>query len=143
MAQKKGLSYDDKKVIALELYLETDKNQKEIAMIVGVTEKTISKWIKEGDWELLKQAQTITVKNIVTNLYNQAYKLSIADEVNADKLIKLANTIEKLQNKKVTISHIINVFKDFTTFAFSENAELAKQINVLQKKYVESKVAAK
>ncbi|MDI5894390.1 hypothetical protein [Flavobacterium algoritolerans] len=140
MAPKKGLTNDDKKGIALELYLETDKSQKEIALIVGTTEKTLGNWKQAGDWELLKHAQTITVKNIVTNLYNKAYELSIADKVDADKLVKLANTIEKLQNKKVTIAHIINVFKDFTTFAFGENAELAKQINVLQKKYVESKV---
>lgn len=141
MAQKKGLTLEDKKAISMELFMETDKSQKEIASIVGTTEKTLTKWKVEGDWELLKQAQTITAKNIITNLYDKAYKLSLADDVNADKLVKLANTIEKLQNKKVTISHIINVFKDFTTFAFGENAELAKEINVLQKKYVDFKIA--
>jgi len=140
MAGKKGLTSEDKKAIAMELYMETDKSQKEICLIVGITEKTFTKWKNEGDWELLKQAQTITAKNIIANLYNQAYTLSTADKVDADKLVKLANTIEKLQNRKVAISHIINVFKDFTTFAFSENPELAKQINVLQKKFVESKV---
>lgn len=141
MAQKKGLTLDDKKAISMELFMETDKSQKEIATIVGTTEKTFTKWKVDGDWELLKQAQTITAKNIITNLYNKAYELSLADKVDADKLVKLANTIEKLQNKKVSIAHIINVFKDFTTFAFGENAELAKQINVLQKKYVDFKVS--
>lgn len=141
MAKKKGISTDDKKSIALELYLETDKSQKEIALIVGVTEKTFSGWKIAGDWELLKQAQTVTVKNIITNLYNKAYDLSLADKVDADKLVKIANTIDKLQNKKVTISHIINVFKDFTTWAFSENPNLAKEINLLQKKYIDFKVS--
>jgi len=134
------MSSDDKKSIALELYLETDKSQKEIALIVGCSEKTFTGWKTTGDWELLKQAQTVTVKNIVTNLYNKAYDLSLADKIDADKLVKIANTIDKLQNKKVTIAHIINVFKDFTTFAFGENPQLAKEINVLQRKYVDFKV---
>lgn len=140
MAKKKGISTDDKKSIALELYLETDKSQKEIAIIVGVAEKTLGTWKQAGDWELLKQAQTVTVKNIITNLYNKAFELSQADKVDADKLVKIANTIDKLQNKKVTISHIINVFKDFTTYAFGENPTLAKEINLLQKKYIDFKV---
>lgn len=140
MAKKKGMSNDDKKALALELYLETDKSQKQICAIVGMTEKTFTTWKVDGNWELLKEASTITVKNIISNLYTKAYELSLADKVDADKLVKLANTIEKLQNKKVTISHIINVFKEFTTWAFSENPELAKEINVLQQKYVDFKI---
>lgn len=140
MAKKKGLSTDDKKAIALELYLETDKNQKEIALIVGVTEKTITGWKVAGDWELLKQAQTITTKNIIANLLSKAHELSLQDRVDADKLVKLAKTIETLQNKKVTISHIINVFKDFTTWAYGQNPTLAKEINLLQKKYLDYKI---
>lgn len=141
MANKKGLTTDEKKSIALELYLETDKSQKEIALIVGTTEKTIGVWKQAGDWELIKQASTVTVKNIVTNLYNKAYELSTETKVDADKLVKIANTIDKLQNKKVTIAHIINVFKDFTTFAFGQNPALAKEINLLQKKYIDHKVS--
>lgn len=140
MAKKNGISTDDKKAIALELYLETDKSQKEIALIVGVTEKTVGTWKTAGDWELLKQAQTITTKNIIANLLAKAHELSLADKVDADKLVKLAKTIETLQNKKVTISHIINVFKDFTTWAYGQNPTLAKEINLLQKKYLDYKI---
>lgn len=142
MAKKNGISKDDQKKIALELYLETDKNQKEIADIVGITEKTFTAWKVSGEWELLKKAQTVTVKNIITNLYNKAHELSLQEKVNADALVKIANTIEKLQNKKVTVAHIINVFKDFTVWAFNENPELAKEINELQKKYVYTKVSS-
>jgi transposase len=140
MAKTNKRSNEDKKALALELFLETDKSQKEIADIVDITEKTLSVWKQSGAWDMIKQAQTITPKNIITNLYEKAYELSCAEKIDADKLIKLANTIEKLQNRKVTISHIINVFKDFTSWAFSENAELAKQINLLQKKYVDYKI---
>ena len=140
MAKKKGLSYDEKRAIALELYITTDKTQKEICDILGITEATFTRWKQDGDWELAKQAQTITAQNIITNLYQKAYDESVKDTIDADKMIKIANSIEKLSNKKITISQIIQVFKDFTTYAFSEDAETAKQINVLQRKYLDHKI---
>ena len=60
-----------------------------------------------------------------------------------DDIIKIANSIEKLSNKRVTVSQIINVFKDFTSYAFNQDAELAKEINLLQKKYVDYKIGEK
>lgn len=140
MTRKKSLSNDDKKAVALDLYLNTDKSQNEIATIVNITPKTFGKWKSEGDWELLKQAQTITAKNIIYNLYRKAHEESEKDDMNADKLIKIATSIEKLSDRKVTISHIINVFQEFTTWAFNRDAELAKQINRMQKEFVEHKI---
>ena len=134
------MTLKDKKAVSQDLFLNTSKTQKEIALIVKVTEKTIGKWKDEGDWELLKQASTVTAKNIIHNLYQKAFELSEAKEIDADKLSKISTTIERLSNKKTTVSQIINVFKDFTTFAFGENPEVAKQINDLMRKYVDIKV---
>ncbi|WP_434575520.1 helix-turn-helix domain-containing protein [Riemerella anatipestifer] len=139
---KKELNREDKKAVALDLFLDTDKTQKEIAEIVGVTEKTLTKWKLEGEWDKIKSASTITARNIIDNIYQKMHELSQSDKLEADKLIKLASTIEKLSDKKVTISQIINVFKDFTTWAFGEDPELAKQINLLQKKYVNHKIGS-
>ena len=135
-----NLTRKDKKALALELFLNTDKNGKEIVEIVKVTEKTYSKWKNEGDWELLKQAQTVTAHNIISNLYQKAFEESQSDDINADKLAKIAATIEKLSDRKVTISSIINVFKDFTSWAFERNPVLAKQLNELQRLYVDHKI---
>lgn len=137
---KKKLSNADKQAIALDLFLDTDKTQKEIAEIVQITEKTLTKWKTEGEWELLKSAETVTTRKIIDNLYKRAYQLSQDEKSKADDIIKIANSIDKLANKKVTVSQIINVFKDFTSWAFGENPELAKQINLLQKKYVNHKI---
>lgn len=136
----KKLSYKEKESIAYELFMDTDKSGKEIAGIVGITEKTFSKWKNDGNWELHKQASSITAGAIITNLYEKAYNLSLEEKVNADQLIKLATTIEKLSNKKVTVSQTINVFKDFIKWALPESPEIAKEINQLMRKYVDYKV---
>ena len=120
-----NLTNKDKKALALELYLNTDKNGKEICAIAHVTEKTFGKWKNDGDWELLKSAQTITAHNIISNLYQKAYEESLKDDINADKLAKLA------------------VFREFTKWAFDAQPELAKQINTLQGKFVDFKINEK
>ncbi|HUH35137.1 MAG TPA: hypothetical protein VL022_04825 [Moheibacter sp.] len=137
---KKRLSGDEKKAIALDLFMDTDKTQKEIAEIVQVTEKTIGKWKTDGDWELLKNATSITARNIIDNLYKRAFELSENPNSKPDDIIKIANSIEKLSNKKITVSQIINVFKDFTSWAFGQDPELAKAINLLQKKFINHKI---
>ncbi|WP_312399509.1 transposase [Chryseobacterium sp.] len=143
MSDRKKLTNEEKYSIAQDLYLETDKTQKEIAEIVGVTEKTLGKWKWDGEWELLKSASTVTSRKIIDNLYKRAYELSENPKSKPDDIIKIANSIEKLSNKKVTVSHIINVFKDFTAYAFNQDADLAKKINLMQKKYVDFKIGEK
>lgn len=140
MSSKRKLSNEDKKAVGLDLYLNTDKSQNEICNIISVTPKTFSKWKNDGDWELLKQAQTITSKNIIFNLYKKAHDESLKDDMSADKMIKIATSIEKLSDRRVTIAQIINVFQEFTTYAFNKDADLAKQINVMQKEFVEYKI---
>lgn len=135
-----NMTLRDKEAMAQELFLGTDKSQKEIAGIVKVTPKTLGKWKDKGNWELLRQAQTVTAANIISNLYEKAYELSTADTVDADKLAKLAATIEKLSNRKTTISSIINVFKGFTNWAMEKDPELGKAINDLQRQYVDIKI---
>ncbi|WP_394749490.1 hypothetical protein [Spongiimicrobium salis] len=134
------MTLKDKRAMAEELFMNTEKSQKEIAQIVHVTEKTIGKWKDAGNWEILRQARTVTANNIITNLYQRAYELSLEGQVDADKLSKIASSIEKLSDRRVTISSIINVFKDFTGWAYGEDPEMAKAINDLQRKYVDHKL---
>jgi hypothetical protein len=143
MEKKKKLTNDEKYTIAQDLFMDTDKTQKEIAAIVHVTEKTLTKWKTEGEWDMLKNASTVTARKIIENLYKRSYDLSIDPKSKPDDIIKLALSIEKLSNKRVTISQIINVFKDFIAFAFKDNAQLAKEINLMQKKYVDYKIGEK
>lgn len=143
MEKKKKLTNDEKYTIAQDLFMDTDKTQKEIAAIVHVTEKTLTKWKTEGEWDMLKNASTVTARKIIENLYKRSYDLSIDPKSKPDDIIKLALSIEKLSNKRVTISQIINVFRDFIAFAFKDNAQLAKEINLMQKKYVDYKIGEK
>jgi len=49
------------------LYNETSKSQKEIAEIVGVTEKTVSRWAIDGGWENERNARLMSNDSIKRN----------------------------------------------------------------------------
>jgi len=125
---------------ALDLYLNTDLSQKQICDIVGWSERTFTTNKEKHLWQALKDAQSVSTNAIIGNLYKHAARLSEADEIDADKLIKIANSIEKLSDKKVTLSHIINVFKEFTHWAIAENRDFARKVNELQQKFIVQKV---
>jgi hypothetical protein len=131
----------DKKRKAYDLYMNTDLTQKEICELVAISEKTFTTWKVAANWEELKGAELITPQKIKINLYKKMYELSESGSIDADKLVKVASAIEKISDRKVTVSAIINTFKDFTTWLFAIDPELAKLVNVRQQEYINEKIS--
>jgi uncharacterized protein YjcR len=134
---KDKLSNEDKKSLAYDLYMNTDKTQNEICDIIGIAPKTLTKWKQDGLWEELKGATTITANNIITNIYKKMHEMTLEERLNADALAKLARVIEVVSDKKYTISQVINVFKEFTNWLFPKDAEAAKALNKHMKVFVD------
>jgi len=61
---------------AKTLYVREDLHQKVIAERVGVTEKTLGKWINEGGWRKLRTSLLTTKENQISNLYGQLEKIT-------------------------------------------------------------------
>jgi len=141
MAKKKELSREQKRELALEMYLNTDKTQREICEIIGWTPKTFTENKEKGDWEALKGATTITAANIIKKLYLKLEILVDNEKIDADALIKVTKSIEFLSNKKVTVSQHINCSKEFTTWLFGRKPELAKEVNKYQLEFINELVS--
>ncbi len=135
---KKELSRNQKKEMALDLYLRTDMTQKEICAMIGWSEKTFSENKEKHGWEILKGASTVTAAKIVAQIYNQLHMATLDPNsmLSADQALKYAKTIELLSNKKVTISSVMSVFRGFNTFGISRNEKLIKEVNELQNEYI-------
>lgn len=56
--------------------------RKDIAKQVGTTEKTLRKWIEQGDWDAMKNAETITRSKLLQDSYKQL--AAINDEINTN-----------------------------------------------------------
>lgn len=82
-----GLKKTEQKEYAKFLFTEKNLTQKEIAEKVGVTEKTLTKWINENEaeWKKLKKSLMVTKANQIKNFYDQLENLN--DQIATRKII--------------------------------------------------------
>ncbi len=136
---KSELSKSDKKDLAMHLFYDTDKSQKEIADLLGISERTMSQWKQAGMWEEIKQAQTATSKAIIVNLYKRIFDLSTQPN-KADEIVKLSSAVERLKDQKITLPQYINAFTDLCKHLISINHPLLKEINKIQNDFILKKI---
>lgn len=67
MARRKQKEFDYAKM----LYVNQRLTKKEVAARVGVTEKTLGKWVDHEKWDNLRKSMLVTKDTQLTNLYNQ------------------------------------------------------------------------
>lgn len=143
-----NLTLAQKKEWAKLLYLKEKITQKEIAEKVGVTEKTVSKWVNIEKWENLKASITITKEDTLRRLYMQINEINSAIEKKpegeryatgkeANDLAKLA-TAAKMLESEASISETMEVFKRFINWLRPLDLLKAKDIIVLQDNYIKT-----
>jgi transposase-like protein len=105
----------------VRLYYMQGETQKEIHAKTGVSEQSISKWVREEGWEAKRAGASITRPELVNKslaalnkILDQVYESNDIELVAAlpDKLAKCASAIEKL-DRKTNIVNAIEVFTDF------------------------------
>lgn len=129
--------------------------QKEICKRVGISEPTLSAWVKDGGWREKRAAKTITRQDLVNKLLKKIDDLLEEsdgdDEVKGleDKLSKLGAMVEKL-DKQANVVDIIDVFMSFNTWLVARqtidktiNDTILKQINKLQDSFVNERISGK
>lgn len=120
------MSRQKKRELAKQIYLRDNLSQKEIADMVDVSQKSLSKWIKEERWDTEKSAYTITREQQIQRLYSHISTINdnisardagknVPDAKEADTLNKLATAIKKLENE-VGISEVIGVSMKICNF---------------------------
>lgn len=72
MAVRKQVEKDFAKI----LFVNEKLDRKEVSLRVNVTEKTVGKWVSEGDWEKLRVSLLTTKDNVLKDLYNQLDNLN-------------------------------------------------------------------
>lgn len=101
-------SIADKQYLAKILFTREHLDQKVIAKRVGVSEKTMSKWVNEFDWKKLRNRLLLSKDNEIGRLYEQLENLNNlieasqnkhADSKQADILIKYSAAIKNLETE--------------------------------------------
>ncbi|MCD7926649.1 MAG: putative DNA-binding transcriptional regulator [Bacteroides sp.] len=146
MANKK----DNSQELARVLYM-SGMTAEEIADKVGVVRQTVSRWVNTLGWKEMRAASSITRPGLINkvlvsinNLLDKANEMG-DDEAAAglgDKLIKLANAIEKLE-KKTSVVDRVDTMIDFENWLVKNRelypeltAEITRLVNRLHNDYL-------
>lgn len=141
---KKGmanLTNEQKKEWAQLLFTREALTQKEVATRVGISEKTMSKWVNENDkqWERLRQSIIVTKEEQLRRIYEQLDELNYmisqrdkgaryANAKEADTMVKLTSAARNLETE-ASLSDIIEVSKRLLNWLRGFDLEKAKQMS--------------
>ena len=132
------------------IYLSENVTQKDIAARVGVSEKTISKWVNEGVWENLKVAVVVTKEQELRRLYFQVKELNDAIELRdkgsrypnskeADTLNKLTASIRAMETE-AGVAYVVEVAKQLIEWLRPQDFEKAKELTVIFDGFINHKL---
>lgn len=132
------LTNDQKKELARELFLQGSFTYAEIAEKVGSTRQTVSRWAEAGKWEDLKVYMTVGKDRVLRGFYQQLNDIQtailsrepdkrIASSTEADRQVKLASAIKKLEND-CGITGLIDAGIRFCNYMRTVDIEEAKKI---------------
>ena len=82
MAKHKQVEHDLAKIY----FVNENLTQKEIAIRLKVTEKTVGSWVTKGNWEKLKTSMLVTKENQIKDLYSQLQ--AINDEIKTRPVVR-------------------------------------------------------
>lgn len=141
-----NMSKKTEKLLARELYLATGLNRKELADRVGVSDKTMGKWVREGGWDDMRMAQQVTRDKLLRQAYTSLDRINreienrggIPDKVLNDAKSTAVREIQTLE-KNDGLSSTVAVMESFLSYLYSQNPNLAREVAPIQLKYVETK----
>jgi len=129
---------NDKKQIAQHLYMAQGKTQKEIALEVGVSERTIYTWVHQYAWDKMRLAAYQAPATISENLCSQLVEMQNAiasrqpgvrypDPKEAEVIRKLVLSVETMK-KYPSLSQNMQMLETFRNYVRPLNKHFTKQL---------------
>ena len=123
------------------LYMQGELQSRQIAEKVGVSPVTMSKWSREGNWEMLRAAVTTTREEQIRNLYMQIAEMNKAIAERGDKYATSteADTIAKMEGD-YGIADIISVSKQILFWLRKRDPQKAIELSYYFDEFVKEKL---
>ena len=143
-----GITKKEEKNYAQILYVNENLTAKEIAGRVNVSEKTVGKWIKDGNWEKLKKSLLVTKQQQISMLYDQlafinedisSREIRVATVKEADVIAKITSSIQRME-VETSIGQIVEVARNFLEFTREYDLDFAKEATKHFDAFIQSKM---
>jgi len=142
------MNIKQKKEWAYMLFADGSLTQKDIAAKVGVSERTMSQWVAQGQWHEMRttnshskqralahaQAQLANINDIINQRPN-----NYPDTKEADVIMKLTAAISRLE-EETTLSDVNVIGKELTSFVQSQNPAEARIVATWYDAFIKHKI---
>lgn len=143
-----GLTNKQKKEWAYTEYVVNNLSQKEVAEKVGTSTVTMSKWVREGNWDELRRQMLVTREKQLTRLYAQFDELTrviekrpegerYANSKEADTLNKLTSSIRSLETD-ASVADVVEVSKRLLNWLRKHNSTKAMEVSAIFNDFIKS-----
>lgn len=123
--------------LAEDMFVEQGFTCQAIADQLGLTEKTLSKWRNQMNWDTLRD-ETLASPEKIRKILRQELK-NVAEgnptKIDTDALSKIAKTLQYYDGR-VALSVIISVFKEFDTWMVEIDPRMAVKFLEYHKKFL-------
>lgn len=139
-----GLSKTQEKEYAKILYVNEKLTQKEISERVGVTEKTVGKWIEVGGWNKLRESLLATKPYNIDLMYqsltalNESFIGKVPTSSQLDSVSKLTASIKNLETD-LGLGEIFTVGQSFIQWVRLNQPDKVKEVYNLFDAYINHK----
>lgn len=134
-------SNDSKRILAEKLYTSGNYLQKEVATLVGITDKTMGDWVKKYGWKDRRASYTSTrenqihmllmqINNIQEQILERDQKERFATSKESDQLAKLSTTMKNME-VELGISDMISCGIRFIDYCKTIDFAIGKEVGLM------------
>ena len=138
------MSVTNKKKLAIaeRMFIEDGETAKYIAQFLELTEQTISRWRKKGNWDDRRAENLTAPHKIKALLQKQLVKIANGEksEIDADALSKISRVLQDVTSK-TSVQVTMSVLKEFDIWMNSQDAELGLSFLRWHKKFIMHKAS--
>lgn len=98
---------------ARELYVKSNKSQKEIAEMLSIPTSTLTGWVKKGEWERERASLSLSVDSLVPKILEKINSDIDEGKLSADALAKYCKQLRELNKSQLTINDYFQVMTKF------------------------------
>ena len=141
----------EKQASAKALYFQTSLSASQIAEVLHIPRRTIHHWIRENNWQRIRQSATVMPSLLAEHCYHMFDRLSVAvlseDRImqpvthkEADTLHKLVLTANKMKNR-ATLNENLERLGFFMESVNKESPEMATAISPFVDRFIAKRAA--